>query len=154
MMHKQWLSQEDFETIYSKVPRLNVDLVIHDLKEGIVLVRRSIEPSIGSWHLPGGTVYKTETVEDASKRVAKNETGFDVEVTRCLGYMEFPHEKRGSIEVHTISIAMEVKIIGGELKKDNNAQEIGIFTELPFPFLPGHDEFLISHKLLVAKKSD
>ena len=48
----------------------------------------------------------------------------------------------------------EVKVIGGELKKDNNAQEIGIFTELPFPFLPGHDEFLISHKLLVAKKSD
>ena len=142
------LSDEDFNYIYNKVPRLNVDLIVHAKEGGIVLIKRAIEPYIGSFHLPGGTVYKNETIVEASIRVAKNETGFDVEFVKQLGFMDFPNEKRGDIFVHTVSIVIEVKEIGGELKKDNNAKEIGIFTTLPENGVPKHFAFLREHNIL------
>lgn len=124
------LSDEDFAYIYTKVPRLNVDLVIR-IDGGVVLVKRGIEPHIGAWHVPGGTVYKNEKLEDAAVRVAKHETGLDVQVVKHLGFMEFPNEKRGDLNVHTISIVIEVSKVGGELKHDTHAKEIKVFHELP-----------------------
>jgi colanic acid biosynthesis protein WcaH len=140
------LSNEDFAYIYSKVPRFNVDLVVRT-EGGIVLIKRSIEPHIGYYHVPGGTLYKGETFNDAAVRVAKNETGFDVEMVRILGAMEFPAEKRGDLIIHTVSVVLEVKVIGGELRKDNNAKEIGIFTTLPEPGISEHYTFLREHKI-------
>lgn len=142
------LSDEDFAYVYSKVPRLNVDLVVRVGDSGIVLVKRSIEPNIGSWHLPGGTVYKGETLAEASTRVTKNETGFDADVVRTLGSMEFPEEKRGDIVVHTVSIVVEVKVTGGELKHDSNAKEIAIVKQLPSQVITEHFLFLKENKIL------
>ena len=65
-----YLSHEDFLSIYSRVPRLCVDLIITS-EEGVLLSLRAIEPYLGQWHFPGGTVYKGETIEEAAKRVAK-----------------------------------------------------------------------------------
>jgi hypothetical protein len=44
------LSNEDFAYIYTKVPRLNVDLIIR-ADEGIVLIKRSIEPYVGIYQV-------------------------------------------------------------------------------------------------------
>jgi colanic acid biosynthesis protein WcaH len=149
MSSKFWLSQEDFNAIYSKVPRLNVDLVILTDKGEIVLAKRSILPSIGSWHLPGGTVYKTERIEDAAKRIAKKETGFDIKVVRPLGYIESPHEQREFFEMHSISIPLLVEIVGGELHKNADAKEIGFFKEpFPEPLLPEQKIFLRNNNFI------
>ena len=51
----------------------------------------------------------------------------DVEFIKILGSIEFPHEKRGDIIVHTVTAAVELRVLGGDLRKDNNAKEIGIF---------------------------
>ncbi len=142
------LSNEDFAYIYSRVPRFNVDLIIHVEDGGVVLIQRSIEPHVGAWHLPGGTLYKGESIYGAALRIAKNETGLDVEIIKQLGFMEFPEEKRGDLLVHTISVAVEVRAIGGELKQDANAKKIEIFTELPSPGIPEHFAFLTDHKIL------
>lgn len=142
------LSNEDFAYIYSKVPRFNVDLIIRAEEGGVILVQRSIEPHIGSWHLPGGTLYKEETIETAVVRVAKYETGLDVEVVRHLGVMEFPAEKRGVLSVHTISVGVEVCIVSGVLRQDGDAKNIGVFTTFPSPMIPGHFDFLKVHGIL------
>lgn len=136
-MHKNYLTDEEFFRIYTRVPRLNVDLVIES--EGkILLAKRNIEPNHGEWHLLGGTVYKEETITEASVRIAKAESGLDVKVLRCLGYMEFLHEMRSGVvnknikgELHTISIVMEAQSIGGSVKKDDNADELQFFEETP-----------------------
>jgi ADP-ribose pyrophosphatase YjhB (NUDIX family) len=141
------LSNEDFAYIYTKVPRFNVDLIVRT-KEGIVLIQRSIEPHIGAWHVPGGTLYKGEKIVEAALRIAKNETGLDVKFIKQLGFMEFPEEKRGDLLVHTISVAVEVEATGGELKKDANARKIGVFTALPTPGVPEHFAFLKERNLL------
>lgn len=141
------LSDEDFAYIYGKVPRFNVDLIIRK-DDGIVLIKRSIEPHIGHFHVPGGTLYKGETFNDAVIRVAKNETGLLVDGFTILGAMEFPAEKRGDLIVHTVSIVVEVNAVSGELIKDSNAKEIGVFSTLPEPGIAEHYAFLKDHKIL------
>ena len=142
------LSNEDFAYIYSKVPRFNVDLVLHAQDGGVVLIQRSIEPHIGSWHVPGGTLYKDETIQAAAIRIAKSETGLDVEVLRSIGVMEFPFEKRGDLGVHTISVGVEVRALSGELKQDANAKKIEVFSTIPSPMIPEHALFLKENGIL------
>lgn len=148
MENKYWLSDEDFNSIYDKVPRLNVDLLIHK-DRGIVMVQRSIEPYLNHWHLPGGTVYKNETIEEASIRIAKNETGLDVNFVKCLDYMEFSNENRATINTHTISIVIEVTTVGGNLAHDKNAKDIKIISQLSDISLAvtEHLNFLQKHKI-------
>jgi len=66
------LTREEFETIYSKVPRLCVDLIVVT-PQGIVLSERVDPPAAGLWHLPGGTVYKGERLAQTAHRIAREE---------------------------------------------------------------------------------
>jgi len=140
------LNDEDFFSVYGKVPRLNVDLVIRSEKS-ILFVLRTIEPNAGCWHLPGGTVYKSETIKDAVIRTAKKETGLDVEYVRDLGFMEFPAEMRKGVSIHTVSIVVEIRVTGGELRHDEGAEEVKYFTLLPDPVIKEHGEFIKAHNL-------
>ncbi len=134
------LAQNEFVEIYSKVPRLCVDLVIKNEK-GILLTLRNSEPFDNMWHLPGGTLYKDETIAEAAKRIAKSETGLDISVVKCLGYFEYLKEKR-EVEMHSVSIAMESEILGGYLVHDKNSQDINFFKEIPENVAEPQKEFL------------
>src|SRR5687768_1353542 len=92
MKRKQPFSTEEFGFIYSRVPRLTVEVILV-IEGGVVLVERQ-EPSwYGLWHIPGGTVFYKERLVDAVKRVAQEELGIDVQVGELLGYIEYPSEE-------------------------------------------------------------
>lgn len=142
-----WLSDHDYYFIYDKVPRLAVDVVIK--REGkIVLIKRGIEPYLHFWHIPGGTLYKDESVIEAAIRIAKSETGLDVEFVKLLGFMEFPEEKRGDITMKTVSLAVEVETASGELTHDENAEDIAWFDDFTDPMDQTQKMFLIEHKII------
>ena len=86
-MNLKRLPFEEFKSIYSKVPRLCVDLIVQK-DNGIVLIKRAIEPSLGKWHFPGGTVLLGESLEDTIHRIAKEELNIKVSIEKLLGYME------------------------------------------------------------------
>lgn len=70
------------------MPRLCVDLVVHD--NGKVLIcKRNNEPLKGKWALPGGRVFKGETLAAAVFRVAKQELGIEVKIDRQIEVNEF-----------------------------------------------------------------
>lgn len=52
-----WLPKPEYDSIYSRVPRLCVEVVISTRAQGVLLTRRDIPPNIGAWHIPGGTVH-------------------------------------------------------------------------------------------------
>src|SRR3989337_1057838 len=86
-MKKYPLSKEEFNKIYSKVPRICVDLIIVKDKK-ILLTKRSIHPFKGRWHIPGGGVLHREKIEQAIHRIAKTELGIKVNPKKLLGYLE------------------------------------------------------------------
>lgn len=57
---------------------LSVDCVIFGFEDAqlkVLLIKRSINPELGSWALPGGFILYNESVDDASQRVLKERTG-------------------------------------------------------------------------------
>jgi 8-oxo-dGTP pyrophosphatase MutT (NUDIX family) len=91
-----WLPKPEYDWIFSRVPRLCVEVVIATPEHGVLLKLRDIPPNVGAWHIPGGTVLFGEPVAEAVKRVARDELGLDVEVGELLGYIEYPsHYENG-----------------------------------------------------------
>jgi colanic acid biosynthesis protein WcaH len=136
-----YLPEEEFVSIYSKVPRLALDLFIRSDK-GVVLSQRSIEPYLGCWHMPGGTIYKNETIEQAAVRIAKTETGLTIAPQLAIGSLEFLHEGRSGTDMHTISIIIPATVTHGALQADKNTAQVQWFTKLPKSLVHEHAEFL------------
>ena len=59
-----WLPKAEFDAIFSRVPRLSVEVVIYTPERGVLLMLRDIPPNVGAWHIPGGTVLFGERVTD------------------------------------------------------------------------------------------
>ena len=85
-----------------KTPALTTDCVIFDSGGRVLLIRRGHPPYAGSYALPGGFVEIGETVEEACRREALEETGIKVDVLRLVGvYSDLARDPRG----HTVSVA-------------------------------------------------
>ena len=63
-------------------PIPTVDIIIELEDDGIVLIRRAKEPH--GWAIPGGFVDYGESLEDAARREAREETSMDVELVSIL----------------------------------------------------------------------
>src|SRR5947209_6405839 len=104
-----WLPKADFDAIYSRVPRLSVEVVITSPERGVLLLLRNIPPNVGAWHIPGGTVLFGEPAVETVKRVARDELGADVTVGELLGYIEYPsHYENGLDSPVWLAFAAEI----------------------------------------------
>lgn len=146
-MARKPLTKQDFDWIYSKVPRLCVEVVVQTAK-GIVLTMRSIDPFKGYWHLPGGTVLFGESLEDAVAGVAKEELGVDVQIIKMLGVLQYNGLISPKYKTCDFSLAYLVKIVGGTLRGSEQGEEIGEFTKAPEGAISEHVEFLKNVGLL------
>lgn len=106
------LPKEEFDWIFSRVPRLTVEVVIASAERGVLLSLRDIEPCKGTWHLPGGTVRFGEPAVDAVVRVARNELGLEVQTGRCLGYIEYPSHYENGLD-SPVGLAFEASVLRG-----------------------------------------
>jgi len=122
------IPKAEFYRIYNKVPRLCVDIIINS-DEGILLSKRNISPAKGKWHIPGGTVFFDETLEQAAKRISKEELGLDIELVKTLGIIEYLTKEE--IFGRPISIVFLARIVSGVLKLDKQSTEIGFFKNPP-----------------------
>jgi len=133
------ISFQDFNYIYSRVPRLCVEVIIRT-KDGILLTKRAIVPVKGQWHTPGGTVYKGESLEQAVKRVAKEELGVKVKIQKMLGVLEY---RMKNYNGWPISVAYAAQIIAGDsIKLDEQASEYAYFRILPRNMVREQKSFL------------
>jgi len=97
------LTDKEYDSIYSKVPRICVDIVIGG-RGKFHLVMRDIQPYKGKYHLPGGRVRFRESITNAVQRIALKEIGCHVKIKKMIGFMEFPREIQGGSNRHSISI--------------------------------------------------
>lgn len=129
-MKSQPFSYEEFKEIYSRVPRLAVELVIQT-PEGVALTLRSRFGWENKWHMPGMTLLYKERVVDAIQRVAQEEAGVSVRVERLLGSIEYTSEEQERGFGWTVSLAFLCTVISGELRVNKDASDIKAFRKLP-----------------------
>ena len=109
-----------------KNPSLTVDIFIFDENQNFILIKRKNEPYKDYWALPGGFVDYGECVEDAAIREALEETSINVKLDQLIGVYSNPsRDPRG----HTVSITYSAKGNMEEMKADDDACDINIFTK-------------------------
>jgi ADP-ribose pyrophosphatase YjhB (NUDIX family) len=106
------LPKHEFDWIFSRVPRLTVEVVIASSDHGVLLQLRDIDPCKGTWSLPGGTVRFGEPLVDAVRRVAQDELDLTVSVGELLGYIEYPSHYNHGLD-SPVGLAFRATIVNG-----------------------------------------
>jgi ADP-ribose pyrophosphatase YjhB (NUDIX family) len=114
-------------------PRIAVDLVIlHYTRgrfDGIVLVERKYRPY--GWAFPGGMLEYGETLEDAAKREALEETGLHIELLEHFKPYSAP---RRDPRHHTVGVVFIARA-SGKPKPGSDAKDVKIFSLSHIPKL-------------------
>lgn len=124
-------------------PVPTVDIIIRiGSEENIVLIERKNPPH--GWALPGGFVDYGESLEEAAKREAFEETGLRVQLK---GQFRTYSDPTRDLRLHTISTVF-IADAEGEPKGGDDAKNARIFNikELPSPLCFDHDKILKDYK--------
>lgn len=72
------LTEEQLLQVIAVAPLVSIDLVIRDAEARILMGRRVNKPAQGKWFVPGGRVYKNESLDDAFERITMAEIGLSL----------------------------------------------------------------------------
>lgn len=123
------LAFKDYISVYKKVPRICVDVIIKTPDGGVVLARRDIPPAKGKWHIPGSTILMNETFEDTIARVTKKEVGAKVKPKEIIGVTYYSGKESSG---QAIALAYLTEFISGNLKGSNyHGKEVKVFKSIP-----------------------
>jgi ADP-ribose pyrophosphatase YjhB (NUDIX family) len=132
------LPQDEYESIFARVPRLTVEVVLaHD--DQIFLTRRSSGPRAGLWHLPGGTVRFGEPVADAVARIGRDELGVELVADGLLGVIEYPSHLEAGID-WPVGLAFSCRL---EDRPPMSSEAACWFSTLPAEIHDEQSEFLL-----------
>ncbi len=122
-------------------PVQTVDIII-EIGNKIILIERRHEPF--GWAIPGGFVDYGESLEDAARREAKEETSLDVTLKCLLGVYSSP---RRDPRRHTIS-AVYIASAKGRPEAADDAKNLGLFTlnAVPADMAFDHAEILADYR--------
>ena len=129
-MQKHPLTQEEFDLIFGKVPRLTVEVAVRT-ENGLVMTKIPKGPMKGKWNVPGGTVRFGEKLVDAAKRVANAELGVDVTIGENLGYIEYPELLAAGERAWPVGMVFKATIISGELTRSDEGEVVECFKRVP-----------------------
>lgn len=118
-----------------------VTSVVVELGGGVLLGRRTIEPMLGLWCLPGGFVNDDEHPRDAAIRECREEVCAEVEITGLIGVYHIAKRTAPSM----VGIAYMARLVDGqEATPGHEMSELGTFTAVSLPALafPSHREIL------------
>lgn len=107
----QRLPDEVFAQVVENAPLIAIDLLVEDQDRRVLLGCRSNPPAKGTWFVPGGRLWKNETLAGAFERITRDELGqaFGLEQSIFVGVYQhfypdnFLGEHRGG--THYIALA-------------------------------------------------
>jgi ADP-ribose pyrophosphatase YjhB (NUDIX family) len=119
-------------------PLPTVDIIIELNSGGIVLIERKNPPP--GWALPGGFVDYGESLEEAARREAREETSLEVDLVRQFHTYSRPDRDPRRHTISTVFIAWAA----GRPRADDDAAALGVFSreDLPTPLAFDHAEIL------------
>jgi len=110
-----------FKCVVEYAPLVSVDLIVE--REGkFLLGKRKNRPARGYYFVPGGRIYKNEPLEEAFRRITKEELGREVSIKEASFFGVFEHFYQDSVFGEGISTHYVVL-----------AHRLSLKEELPLP---------------------
>lgn len=102
-------------------------VVIHEGR--ILLILRANPPQKGKWAVPGGSVEKGETLQEAAEREVLEETGLIISAGDPVHTVEIiDRYPDGKIRFHYRVVEVMGEYVSGSLKAADDASETGWFS--------------------------
>lgn len=129
-------------------PVPTVDIII-ETAGGIVLIERKNIPH--GWALPGGYVDYGESLEEAARREAREETSLEIGELRLLGCYSDPSRDSRQHNISTVFVATA----SGTPRAGDDAAGTGVFApdRLPSPLCFDHDRIIRDYRKRKAEGS-
>jgi len=121
----------DFLQVVRDAPLVSIDLIVENEAGQYLLGLRVNEPAKGDWFVPGGRIYKNETLDQAFTRIARTELGLDLERSQAQlqGVYEHFYEtnagQKDGFGTHYVVLAHKITLKSMDLelpKKDQHGQ--------------------------------
>lgn len=110
------LNKKEFLEVLDRTPLIAIDLIIKDQKNRVLLGKRTNEPAKGMWFVPGGRIFKNESLEDAFMRITETETGnkYLISESKLKGVFNHFYNTNvfgvNGISTHYVVLAYELKV--------------------------------------------
>jgi|TARA_B100000315_G_C14216962_1_gene424681 colanic acid biosynthesis protein WcaH len=106
----EMIPTEEYREILEKLAIPCVDVFVENDSGEVLMIKRDNEPAKGQWWLPGGRIFKRETIKDAAIRKIREEVGLELSDVAIVGaYETIFDEGPFGIETGTHSVNVLVK---------------------------------------------
>ena len=110
-----FLDKDTFSTVIENAPLISIDLVVKNSEDKILLGQRVNKPAKNSWFVPGGRIYKDESIEQAFQRITKDEIGkaYDISNAKFKGVYQHLYDENvfnDNFSTHYIVLGFELVI--------------------------------------------
>jgi colanic acid biosynthesis protein WcaH len=132
------LPYDAFSQVVRNTPLVAIDLIVYNPQHDVLVGMRANKPAQNYWFVPGGRIYKNETVEAAFARITQTELAivFDYSAARFKGVYQHIYADNFSgaddFGTHYIVLAHE------------------IITSAPIQLVPGDPQHTHYHWMSVA----
>lgn len=141
---------ELYKKIVEVLPILCVDIIIKNLNDNYLLIKRANNPLKGEWWVIGGRVLKCESLKQAAIRKLEEEVGLKITTLKLVGYYEDQFEENyfgSQTPFHSVSIVFSTIIEDSQqIKLDYQSLEWKYSKNLPERFQ--HALVLIQQSLI------
>jgi len=126
--HADWLQ------VVRNAPLVSIDLILLDPEGRVLLGLRENEPARGTWFVPGGAIRKSETLDAAFARIARDELGLDLQRRDAglLGVYEHHYATNFAgepgVTTHYVVLAHRLSLQGERRPADAQHRELRWFT--------------------------
>lgn len=110
-----FLERELFSQIIKNTPLISIDLIVKNSLDEVLLGKRVNKPAVNSWFVPGGRIYKDESIEKAFKRITSSELGVEIDINHAKFKGVYQHFYDDNVfddefSTHYIVLAFELHI--------------------------------------------
>ena len=118
-----FLDNKTFSSIIQNTPLISIDLIVKNKQDQILLGKRVNKPAKDFWFVPGGRIFKDETLNDAFTRIVKEELGINLKKDDANFHGIYEHFYDDNVfnnefSTHYIVLAHEIQI--DDIIKTNN----------------------------------
>ena len=115
MLKVEKLPIDIFTCIIKYTPLVSIDLVVENQNGQFLFGKRKNEPAKNFYFVPGGRIFKNETLKEAFQRIMYEELGksFDIKEAELFGIYEHFYKNSfvsNKISTHYIVLAYKIKL--------------------------------------------
>ena len=138
------LDKQDFIAVVKNTPLVSIDLIVRSSNNALLTGLRVNEPAAGYWFVPGGRIYKSETLEQAFRRITETELGVACAMSDARLAGAFTHLYDTNF-AQTPGISTHYVVLGYRLDLDIDLQKLPAQQHCKYRWFARHDDLSDVH---------